>query len=40
MAAIQSQIVRALEDEDFVIVAGLDLSSAFDLVDTNLLINA
>jgi hypothetical protein len=37
MAVLQSEIARALEDEDFVIVASLDLSSAFDLVDINLL---
>jgi hypothetical protein len=36
MAVLQSQIARALEDEDFVIVVSLYLSSAFDLVDTNL----
>jgi hypothetical protein len=38
MAVLQSEIKRALEDEDFVIVASLDLSSSFDLVDINLLI--
>jgi hypothetical protein len=37
MAVLQSQIARALEDEDYVIVASLDLSSAFDLVDIDLL---
>ena len=37
MAVLQSEIARALEDEEFVIVASLDLSSAFDLVDINLL---
>ena len=33
-----SQIARAVDDENFVIVASIDLSAAFDLVDTNLLI--
>jgi hypothetical protein len=37
-AALLSQISRALEDEEYVIVASLDLSSAFDLVNINLLI--
>ncbi len=37
MAVLQSQIARALEGEDFVMVASLDLSSAFDLVDIELL---
>jgi hypothetical protein len=36
MAVLQSQIARALDDEDFMILASLYLSSAFDLVDTNL----
>jgi hypothetical protein len=38
MTVLQSQIARALEDEDFVIVGSLDLSSAVDLVDTDLLV--
>jgi hypothetical protein len=38
MVELQSQITRALDDKDFVTVVSLDLSSAFDLVDTNLLI--
>ena len=33
-----SQIARALDDEDYVIVASIDLSSAFDLVNINLLL--
>jgi hypothetical protein len=32
------QIVRALDDEDYVILASLDLSAAFDLVNISLLI--
>ena len=37
-SALLSQISRALDDEEYVIVASLDLSSAFDLVNINLLI--
>jgi hypothetical protein len=33
-----SQIARAVDDENFVIVASIDLSVAFDLVDINLLL--
>jgi hypothetical protein len=33
-----SQISRALNDEDYVLITSLDLSSAFDLVNINLLI--
>jgi hypothetical protein len=35
---IQSLIARALEDDNFVLMASLDLSAAFDIVDVNLLI--
>jgi retron-type reverse transcriptase len=37
-SALLSQISRALDDEEYVIVVSLDLSSAFDLVNINLLI--
>ena len=37
-AEIQSLIARALDDDEYVLLASLDLSSAFDLVDVNLLI--
>jgi hypothetical protein len=33
LAALFSQISIALDDEDYVIMASLDLSSAFDLVN-------
>ena len=35
---LQSQIARAIDDDDFAIMASLDLSSAFDLVNIDLLI--
>ena len=35
---LQSIIARALDEDNFVLVASLDLSSAFDIVDVNLLI--
>ena len=35
---MQSIITRALEDEDFAVMASLDLSSAFDLVNVSLLL--
>ena len=35
---LQSIITRALEDEDFAVMASLDLSSAFDLVNVSLLL--
>jgi hypothetical protein len=35
---LQSQSTRALDDKDFVPVASLDLSAAFNLVNTGLLI--
>jgi retron-type reverse transcriptase len=37
-AEIQSLIVRALDDEEYVLLASLDLSSAFDLVNIDLLL--
>jgi hypothetical protein len=37
-SALLSQISRALDNEEYVIVASLDLSSAFDLVNIDLLI--
>ena len=37
-AEIQSQIARALDDDEYVLLASLDLSSAFDLVNTDLLL--
>ena len=37
-AEIQSLIARALDDDEYVLLASLDLSSAFDLVDVNLLL--
>jgi hypothetical protein len=37
IGVFQSQTARALEDKDYVIVASLDLSSAFDLVDIDLI---
>ena len=37
-AELLSQISRALDDEEYVIMASLDLSSAFDLVNIDLLI--
>ena len=37
-SALLSQISRALDNEDYVILASLDLSSAFDLVNIDLLI--
>jgi O-acetylhomoserine/O-acetylserine sulfhydrylase-like pyridoxal-dependent enzyme len=38
MAVLQFQIAKALDDEDIVIIASLNLNSAFNLVDINLLI--
>ena len=35
---IQSLIARALDDDEYVAMASLDLSSAFDVVDVKLLI--
>ena len=35
---LQSLITRALDDDDFVALASIDLSAAFDIVDVNLLI--
>ena len=35
---LQSLIARALGDDEFVALASLDLSSAFDVVDVSLLI--
>ena len=35
---IQSLIARALDDNNFVLVASLDLSAAFDVVNVNLLL--
>ena len=36
--AIQSALARALDQGNFAVVANIDLSSAFDLVNINLLI--
>ena len=36
---LQSLIMRALDDDDFVAMAGIDLIAAFDIVDVDLLIN-
>jgi hypothetical protein len=33
-----SLIARAIDDEEYVVVASIDLSSAFDLVNVNLLL--
>jgi hypothetical protein len=38
LATILSQISRALDNEEFVMVVSLDLSSSFDFVNINLLI--
>ena len=35
--ALQSLILRALEDDSYVAMASLNLSAAFDVVDVNLL---
>ena len=35
---LQSMIARALDDDEFMALASLDLSSAFDVVDVTLLI--
>ena len=37
-AKIQSLIAHALDDEEYVLLASLDLSSAFDLVNLELLL--
>jgi hypothetical protein len=35
---IQSLIARALDDDKFVLMASLDLSAAFDVVNTQMLV--
>ena len=35
---LQSLISRALDDNEYVAMAGIDLSAAFDIVDEDLLI--
>ena len=35
---LQSLISRALDDNEFVAMAGIDLSAAFDIVDVDLLV--
>ena len=35
---LQSLIARALDDDEYVALAGIDLSAAFDIVDVTLLI--
>ena len=37
---LQSLITRALDDDNFVALASIDLSAAFDIVDVTLLIRS